>query len=176
MRSPSLYLIGPRGTGKSSAGELAARRLGVAFVDTDRELERLEGRSVAAIFAEQGEAPFRILEQRLMQRLLRDGSRLLVATGGGCVLHPEVRDALERAPGVLWLAARLDVLQQRIQGSDRPSLSGADPLEELETILGEREPLYRGCSGGHRVDTSGLSLDEVAQIIASHWRMLDGGG
>jgi shikimate kinase len=166
----SLFLIGPRGAGKTSAGRLAADSLGVAFVDADQRLERRAGRSIAQLVASDGEAAFRALERAVMLELLeRDG--LMVATGGGCVLDRQVRGQLRQRRVAVWLTAPLDVLQRRIRGSARPSLTGAPIEQELALQLRQRRALYEECAV-RQVDTAELSLDKVAHVIQQLWQTL----
>jgi shikimate kinase len=170
-----LILVGPRGSGKSSAGELAARRLDLLWVDTDRVVEQRAGCSTAAFFARGEEATFRQLErQTMLELLVQDPSRAsaVVATGGGCVLDREVHRRLRQHPGVLWLTAPVEVLKRRITGSDRPSLTGEEPTRELERVVAQREPLYRTCASAPPVETGALCVDEVADVIQHFWHTL----
>jgi shikimate kinase len=166
----SLFLIGPRGSGKSSAGAQAARLLGVPFVDSDQRVESRAGLVIAEIFASEGEQAFRRLEREVMLELM-DQQGLMVSTGGGCVLDSEVRQRLRETNVVLWLTAALETLQRRIAGSDRPSLTGSDPADELADLLRAREPLYRQCAT-RCLDTSDLSIEEVALGIQRFWTSL----
>ncbi|MBI4956047.1 MAG: shikimate kinase [Myxococcales bacterium] len=168
----SLWLVGARGAGKTSAGARAAALLGVELCDTDAAIERACGRPVRAIFATEGEAAFRVLERELvLAALLRPGR--IVATGGGAVLDPEVRARLARHPGTVWLSAPPAVLAARIRGSDRPSLTGAPIEEELLHVAALRAPLYAEASrAGRVVDTAALGTEEVAAALAELWRSL----
>jgi shikimate kinase len=166
----SLFLIGMRGTGKTSAGECAARDLGVPFVDADQVVAQWAGLSIEEIFREQGEAAFRRREREaLLEILPRPGH--LVATGGGAVVDAEIRAALQRYGRVVWLTAGVDILRQRVRGSGRPPLRGREPAEELEALLLEREPLYRQCAD-EVIDTGKLSVEEVAHVIQQLWTLL----
>ena len=169
----NLYLVGLRGSGKTTAGTILAGRLGLAFVDADAEVERRAGRTVAEIFARDGERRFRELERDAMRDLLaRDG--LVVATGGGCVLDAEVRAALGRAATAVWLDAAPGIRAARVAGSGRPPLTthGGGAVEELE-VARAREPLYRECTA-HRVVTDRRTPEEVADDVEQFWRSLPG--
>lgn len=164
----SLVLIGMRGAGKSSAGALAARRLGLSFLDSDRLVEERGGLPVHEIFARRGEAAFRMLEREVLLEVLpRSGA--LIATGGGAVMDSVVREAFRAHGFVLWLTAPATVLAGRIEGSLRPSLTGADPREELASLLENREPHYLSCAD-ETVETDGKSLEEVADVIQHLWQ------
>src|SRR5687768_7735280 len=95
--APNLVLVGPMGAGKSSLGRRLATRLGLEFVDADRELERLAGASIPLIFELEGEAGFRAREEQLLAELLAGAGRV-IATGGGAVLSTATRERL-RARG-----------------------------------------------------------------------------
>ena len=166
----SLFLIGMRGAGKSTAGARAAARLGVPFVDADALVEARAGCCIGEIFREQGEAAFRALEREvLLEELPRPGQ--VVATGGGCVQDGELRTALRRFGRVVWLRASAPTLAARILGSDRPSLTGADPSAELCEVLSRREALYRTCAD-EIVESEGRTLEEVASVIEQLWALL----
>ena len=144
---------------------LLADRLGMAWVDCDAELEQREGRSIPEIMA-RGEAEFRRREAELLVDLLEHRETVL-ATGGGAVLNPSVRDRC-RTRWTVWLHATPDVLARRIHGSDRPALTGLDPLAELEHLLAEREPWYREAST-LRIDVGREPPEAVAARIAAAW-------
>lgn len=169
----SLFLIGPRGAGKSTAGRLAADQLGVPFVDSDRLVEQRAKMEVPAIFEQLGEPAFREREREAMLDLLDRRGCLMIATGGGCVLDAEVRRRLEDHQGVIWLWAPPEVLSQRIVGSSRPPLGEprATLEEEMDTLVAQREPLYRGCAD-QRVGTADRSVEEVVHVIKHFWQIL----
>ena len=165
----NLYLVGPRGSGKSTVGRRLADRLGLPFVDADAKLEREAGRTIAELFAAEGEAGFRARERAALLALARrDG--LVVATGGGAVLDPDVRTALATTGLVVWLDAAAEVRDARIAGTDRPALTehGRGRAEE-RAVAAAREPLYRGCAAA-RVATDGRTPEEVADDVERVWR------
>lgn len=165
-----LFLVGMRGVGKTSAGRLAASRLHVPFLDSDEEIQRVSGKPVARIFREEGELAFRALERQVMLDLVHRRD-VVVATGGGCVLDAAVRHALFQSRAAVWLMADIPALKQRVQGSERPSLTGADIEDEIQQILAAREPLYQQ-SCVQRVDTTRLTVEEVADVIQHLWKTL----
>jgi len=149
MRAQRVCLIGPRGAGKSTLGALLAQRLELPLLDVDAVVERETGRTVAELMAAD---VFRMEEARVLRKLLAE-PRGVVATGGGAVLWDGFADA---AVGwrVIWLDAPADVLAARIAaGPPRPSLTGADPEDEIAAVAAARAPLYEVVSW-RRVDTS----------------------
>ena len=166
----NLLLIGYRGTGKSAVARLVAERLGWQWLDADVELERRAGKSIAAIFANDGEPAFRDLESKILAELVRL-DRHVLALGGGVVLRPENRALIKQAANVTWLTASPETIQARVAedpttGARRPNLTTWGGIEEIRQLLAQREPMYLECAGAV-VDTDGRSLDDVAQAVLS---------
>lgn len=156
-----VYLVGMPGSGKSVVGDELAARLGVPFVDLDREVEREAGASVPHIFRERGEPAFRALEAAaLVKASIQDPS--VVACGGGVVLEPANRIALRATGTCVFLDVPVEQLRERVRpGEDRPLIHREGDLERL---LAEREPLYREFAR-HVVDGSGDPGDVAAAIV-----------
>jgi shikimate kinase len=161
-----LFLIGPRGSGKTTVARLLAGRLGWDWVDTDHILEQYYGKSIRAIFAEEGEAGFRDKESFVLAALC-DRQRCVFSTGGGVVVRPANRQLLRASGYVVWLAADAETLWRRLQEDDgerRPAL-GAGGRAEVEEILRMRQPWYEECA--HRtVRTEGKTPEALAEEIA----------
>jgi len=161
-----VVLIGYRGSGKSAVGEVMAQRLGLAFVDSDEEIENRVGREIAEIFAGDGEAGFRRHEREVIAEL-SDRDAVIIAAGGGAVLDPETRDQWSKADTfVIWLTATPEELARRISEDDatrqrRPSLTGNGVLEEISGMLAQRVELYRSCQTV-TIDTTGRTIEEIA--------------
>ena len=166
-----VVLIGYRGSGKSVVGRLVADQLGLAFVDTDLEIETRDGRSIAEIFAEDGEVGFRRVERDVIADVSRR-RKVVIAAGGGAVLDPDTRSDWAFADTlVVWLTATPEELAGRISGDDttanrRPSLTGRSVLEEITEVLRHREPLYRNCQR-LTIDTTGRTIEDVAEEIVT---------
>ncbi|MBY0228554.1 MAG: shikimate kinase, partial [Gemmataceae bacterium] len=144
-----LFLIGARGSGKTTAARLVAERLGRDWIDADAELERRAGRTVSELFAAEGEAAFRALESEVLADLC-GRTRLVVATGGGVVLSPINRERMRSTGRVVWLRADPTALWARISADPttaarRPALAGGGP-EEVAQVLAAREALYQECA------------------------------
>jgi shikimate kinase len=156
-----VYLVGMPGSGKSVVGDELAARLGVPFLDLDREVERTAGASVPDIFRERGEPAFRALEAAaLVKASTQDPS--VVACGGGVVLEPANRIALRATGTCVFLDVPVEQLRERVRpGEDRPLIHREGDLERL---LAEREPLYREFAG-HVVDGRGDPGDVAAAIV-----------
>jgi shikimate kinase len=168
-----IHLIGYRGTGKSAVAQLLAARLGWDWVDADVELELRAGKSIAAIFADDGEGAFRDLESAVLAELVRHERRVL-ATGGGVVLRAENRELLRSGAIVVWLKARPETILRRLSDdwttvSRRPNLTTGG-LEEIRAMLSQRTPLYRECAD-LEVDTDEKTLAEVAAEILREFHL-----
>ena len=136
-----IFLIGMMGCGKSTVGALLARRLGAPLLDLDADIERFEGRSIPAIFAESSDAGFRIAETAALRRACA-GAPCIVATGGGVVTREE-NIALMRENGlVVFLCRPLEAIIAQVRQDTRPNLSG-DKAERMRTLYAQREALYR---------------------------------
>ena len=107
-----VVLAGFRGTGKTEIGKVIAGRLGVAFIDTDTLIEARTGRSIPAIFHEDGEERFRAVEREVMASLPHKD--VIVSTGGGVVCDPENMEHLRRDSCVVLLVADIDTIEQRL--------------------------------------------------------------
>lgn len=161
-----LFLIGYRGTGKTSVARELSTLLARPWVDADAVLEERAGQTIREVFATEGEASFRDRESAVIRDLANfDG---IVATGGGVVLRPENRDVLA-CGHVVWLTAPADVIWRRIQtdattAARRPNLAQGG-LEEIESLLAIREPLYRQCA--HLIiDSTADGPTAIANAIA----------
>jgi len=163
-----LTLIGYRATGKTTLAKLLARRLGWEWIDADVEIERRAGKSIARVFAEDGELAFRDLEAQVIADLCRR-NRLVLAAGGGAPLREENRAAMRAAGKVVWLTARPETIYQRMNADAttaqrRPSLTDRGPLEEILQLLAGREPVYRQ-TADFIVDTENHSPEELISEI-----------
>jgi shikimate kinase len=160
----TLVLVGPMGAGKTSVGRRVARRLGVAFIDTDKRIARVHG-PIPAIFAEHGEEHFRGLEREAVRAALDEGG--VVSLGGGAVTDAGTRELLRQHP-VVYLTVTPEAVAERITGSGRPLLAGEDPVERWTEIFAQRRDLYDEVATV-TFDTSRRPMQRIAEEIAA-WR------
>lgn len=136
-----IVLVGLMGAGKTTVGRILADMLGWPFYDSDDEIVRTAGKSISAIFEEEGEPAFRELERITIRGLLKNG-RSVIATGGGSISVSETADMILENSVCLWIDASVPVLVERTAGSDRPLLKHGDPEEVLSTLLEKRRSAY----------------------------------
>lgn len=155
-----IVLVGFMGAGKTTVGEALARRLGWSFRDMDAWVEEKNGRTVAEIFREHGEAFFRAQELRVAEDAQRL-SRHVIAAGGGAFAQPATRAALQAGAVTIWLRCDADTLLSRVAGD--PSRPLAAGRERMRALLAEREPSYR--LADLTMDTAEEPADEIATRI-----------
>lgn len=165
MKNDSIILIGFMGTGKSTVGRILAGKLGLDFVDSDRQIEKEQGMTIPDLFRERGEAAFRAIETDTLKRLLREGRRV-IATGGGAVLAAENREAMRAGGTVVALKASPETIIRRVgESGDRPLLAG-DVADNVKRLHEQRKTAYDFADLS--VVTDGLTADEVAERILDY--------
>jgi len=167
----TIALIGMMGAGKTKVGRALAQRLGLRFVDADREIQEAAGCSIEDIFATRGEAAFREGEYRVIARLLDDPPHVL-ATGGGAFQNAKTRALIGARAGSVWLKADLDGRWGRVsRRTHRPLLKTPDPRRTLADLVEKRYPVYA------RADLTVLSGEmPVEETVAQVETALRGAG
>ncbi len=161
----NVVLIGYRGTGKSTVGQIVAAKLGRMLVSTDAEIVKLVGQSIPEIVQKNGWEYFRDLETKVCQELA-DRTELVVDTGGGAILRSRNVESLKETGRLFWLTASVSTIIERIgQDSQRPSLTGVKSfVDEIEDVLRERTPKYQAAAD-YVIETDGRSVTQVADEI-----------
>lgn len=149
-RQNKIILTGFRATGKTTVGRLLAAELGLSFVDMDQELIRRHG-PIRELVASKGWPFFRQKEKELLTELVA-ATDVVIATGGGAIMHTDTWAILKGSGLVVWLSVPVAEIRKRmssdaVSSSQRPALTDSDALQEVEKLLKEREPLYR--AGSH---------------------------
>ena len=162
-----IFLIGARACGKSTLGHLLAKKLQLAFVDTDRHIRAASGLEVDAFVARSGWPAFRARESATLRECARP--RTVVATGGGMVLDPRNCEFMRATGTVFFLNVPAQRLASRLtenpRTAQRPSLTGLPPAEEIAQVLAEREPIYRAVA--HHIIHAAKPLPELARELAN---------
>jgi shikimate kinase len=176
VNGPHLILVGMMGSGKTTVGVAAAKRLGWPFVDLDHVIVAEQGQSIGEIFGLQGEPAFRGYESAALQEVLDLDDPSVVCTGGGAVLDPDNRHRMHERGTVVWLRADPAVLARRLGNAvnGRPLLryDGDDDLEgpalasRLRRLCDERRPAYE-LAADHAVPVDDLTVDEAAEVVAN---------
>ncbi|MGH7483335.1 MAG: shikimate kinase [Longimicrobiales bacterium] len=159
-----IVLVGFMGAGKTTVGRILADRLGWRFVDLDQRIEELAGRTIAQIFENDGESTFRRLEAEATATLDAEGD-VVLATGGGWVVHSGLLESLDTRDVVVWLRVSADEAVRRVSatGPTRPLLGGQDPLADAAMLVRQREPYYR--LAHIAIDTERHGPEAVAEMI-----------
>ena len=162
----SIALLGVRGAGKSSVGAALAKKLDMAFVEADREIEQAAGLPLGEIFTMHGEAYYRRVEREVLTRLLADPVPKVIATGGSIVNDPTSYALLRTRARTVWLRARPEDHWNRVvaQGDQRPMAENPHAFAELRALLAAREKLY--AKADHTIETSERTLKQVVAEIA----------
>ena len=164
----NIALTGFMGTGKSSVARLLASQLHFALLDTDEMIERETGKSVAEIFAAEGEPAFRKYEARVIAELAAH-RRTIIATGGGVGANPAHLESLKQHALVVCLWASPEIILERVRHhTHRPLLQGPNPLAKIRELLAIREPFYK--QADVLLNTQVRSLKEVAQQVTHQFR------
>ena len=138
----NVFLIGPMGVGKSTIGRMLAAALDQPFYDSDREIEALTGADIPWIFDVEGEAGFRVREERMIDSLSRREG-IVLATGGGAILSADSRANLHNRGTVVYLKASLaQQFERTSKDRNRPLLQTADPMARIKELMKIREPFY----------------------------------
>lgn len=168
--APNLYLVGFMGTGKSAVGQRVAQQLQVPFCDSDHWIESHTGQSIPQIFAEQGEAGFRELERQFIESAQPD-HRTVISVGGGLVTNASLLHRMQQVGIVFVLYASVDTIYSRIAlDPNRPLMQVEDPRERIQSLLEQREAIYKQAGIGIMTDGYGIQevADKVARIYLSH--------
>lgn len=163
--APKAVLVGLPGSGKSTIGRRLAKALGVGLLDTDVAIEQRTGRSIADIFATDGEQEFRRIEEDVVRAALADHDGVL-SLGGGAVTSPGVRAALAGHTVVYLEISAAEGVRRTGGNTVRPLLAGPDCAEKYRALMAKRAPLYRRVAT-MRVDTNRRNPGAVVRHILS---------
>ena len=160
-----IALVGLMGSGKSVIGRRLARQLQLKSADSDQLVTKMAGVTITDIFDLAGEAKFRDMEFRAIQKQLQKPPHVL-ATGGGAFCQPQTAALLRDHALVVWMQASPETLLKRIGDvSSRPLLQTASPLKILQQLSATREPFY---SKAHlHLNTDGLTMAKTLAALVS---------
>ena len=158
LRSSRIALVGLRGAGKSSLGQLLAEDLGFPFVELSREIEKFAGCSVSEILGLYGMNAYRRYERRALEEAIQIYPEAVIATPGGLVSDPATFNLLLTHCTTVWLQASPEDHMRRVmeQGDLRPMADSKEAMEDLKDILAGRAPFYS--KADFTLDTSSQPL------------------
>jgi XRE family aerobic/anaerobic benzoate catabolism transcriptional regulator len=165
-RRRRIALIGLRGGGKSTLGNLLAEQLGVPFIELDREIEKRSGTTLSAMFDMFGQETFRRAEREALDDVVRQYKSFVVATSGSIVTEPGTLELLLASCFTVWVRAEPEEHMKRVmaQGDMRPMANSARAMEDLISILRSREPLY--AKAEIAISTSGKTPEQsMAELL-----------
>jgi shikimate kinase len=164
----NLYLVGFMGTGKTTVGRAVAHKLGFALLDSDQEIERVRGKTIADIFAQEGEPAFRVMEREFVERG-HPASRAVVSCGGGLVVQPGMLELLQTKGVVVCLHASVEtILARTARHRNRPLLEVEDPEARVRALYAQREPVYK--RSGTVILTDARPLPDIVAHVLRAWR------
>ena len=160
VRRKRITLVGLRGAGKTTLGAALAKALRRPLVELDKEIEREAGLSLSEVFLLYGQAGYRRIERRCLERMIGSQENIVLTVGGGIVSEPETYNLLLLNCFTVWIKAAPEEHMARVvaQGDTRPMAGHAEAMEDLRNILTAREPLYGKADAV--VDTSGCSVEK----------------
>ncbi len=164
----NLYLVGFMGTGKTTVGRAVAQKIGFHLLDSDHEIERLQGKTIPDIFAQDGEPAFRAMERDFIERG-HPAEKTLIACGGGLVVQPGMLALLKARGVVVCLHASLEtILARTSRQRNRPLLDVENPEERIRVLHAAREPIYK--QSGTVILTDGRPLNDIVAHVMRAWR------
>lgn len=167
-----LFLIGYRGTGKTTIAQLLAEQLSCDWIDLDAVIEETAGKTIRGLFSAGGEALFRDWETRSLRQSIEDANQPeVISLGGGAILNKENRGMIAGAGRCVWLTATPSTIAKRIgadetSGERRPALTELSPTEEIQSVLRKREPIYRDVADTE-ISTENRSPEAICREIVA---------
>ena len=162
--APKAVLVGMPGSGKSTIGRRLAKAMDLPLLDTDAAIVEATGRTIADIFAVDGEQEFRRIEEEVVRKALAEHDGI-VSLGGGAITSPGVRDALAGHNVIFLEISAAEGIRRTTSGAVRPLLAGADPAEKYRSLMSERVPLYRRAAT-LRINTNRRNPGAVVRYLA----------
>jgi shikimate kinase len=170
-----IVLLGMMGAGKTTVGLRLAEKLGIAFIDSDKEIENITGKNINKIFANLGEVFFRTKEREVIAQIISQDQALVLAIGGGAFTDDATRQLLQENCVCVWLNPDLETILKRVaHKSHRPLLNNVDKKQVLHKLLEERKEYYQQChievaaSNNLHKDTVDDIITELQKLILNN--------
>ena len=173
FQKEKVILTGYRATGKTCIGKILADLLDFRFIDTDEAIEKRQGESIAEMVDRGGWELFRRQEENMLYELA-NRSHIVIATGGGAVMHETAWKKLRQNALAVWLTADVKTICQRLDSDDdtedqRPALTEMGTMDEIAMVLSMRQPLYEK-SSDLKIETDSKTVEEVAEYILAEFK------
>lgn len=166
----NIILIGFMGCGKSTLGIKLSYRLRRTLLDTDKLIEKEEKRTISDIFAKEGEAYFRKLETKCLQRMIQTEKNQIISVGGGLPIQEENHALLKQLGTVVYLRAKPETIYERLKNdTTRPLLQGENPQEKIRKLMEQRAPIYEKAAD-IVIDVDGKEFDRILEEITEKLR------
>ncbi len=162
-KKKTIALIGFMGSGKTSVGKSLAKKMGYDFIDLDEVIEKITGTTITEIFKHKGETEFRKIEQDCLKQEISK-TNVIIATGGGIVIHEENRNSLKENALTFWLYNSVETSVERANDGTRPLLNVDDPVEKASNLFQKRIPLYAATTD-MLVNTEGKTVEQITKKI-----------
>lgn len=164
-RGKNIVLIGFMGSGKTTVGLKLSYRLRIPVEDTDKLIEKKQGKTITEIFESEGEEAFRRMETALLEELGQRNYERILSVGGGTPVREENRAFLKQCGTVIYLRAKAETIYERLKGdTTRPLLQCEDPLERVRELLASRRDAYEACADVI-VDVEDTSIEQIVEQI-----------
>ncbi|EST59618.1 shikimate kinase [Proteus hauseri ZMd44] len=161
----TIYLIGPRGAGKTTVGKALSLTLNYRFIDTDDWITQKYQQTISLMVQDKGWDFFRQIESEALIQVSQPNQ--VISTGGGMILAEQNRAYMKSSGVIIYLQASLETLVERLSQdpneAQRPSLTGKTLVSEMNDVLAKREPLYLQCAD--IIVDAGLSINEIIEVI-----------
>jgi shikimate kinase len=166
----NIILIGFRGTGKTTVGELLSTHLERDFIDSDKYIESSTGKTIKRIFEEDGEEGFREIEASVITKLSKMDNKVIAAGGGAIIRNDNVRN-FKNNGFLILLEATPEIIYERVTQDEktaqqRPSLTNKKPFEEIKHLIEQRKHAYKNAAD-YTINTSLLSCKEIVNEIVT---------
>lgn len=161
----NIILIGFMGCGKSTVGICLSYKMKCVLEDTDKRIEKEQGKTISQIFEENGENFFRDLETECLKNMIEESSKKIISVGGGLPVREENRRLLQQLGTVIYLRITPGKVLERLEGdTTRPLLQCNNPIEKIENLMNERAPLYEECAN-YIIDVDEKNINEISKEI-----------
>ena len=161
----NLILIGMMAVGKTTLGKIVAKKQGLAFIDTDKSIEKKKLMKISEIFKKKGETFFRLEEEKEILSLVQK-KECVLALGGGAFINKKIRDAILKKTISIWLDGDLKILNKRIKwNKNRPLLNTKNSLAKISELYAKRKNIYK--LANYKINCKNLSKKEIVNKIIS---------